>query len=81
MAKGKPRKQNMQNIYVYIFGVVGRYKIKRDVRKFLSFSCHSNFMLYPHEETHSTKPDFKTSLEKGFIQYGRGNKRNALYHD
>ena len=56
MANGKPRKQNMQNIYV--FGVVGKYKIKSDVRKFLSFSCHSNFMLYPHEETHSTKPDF-----------------------
>ena len=43
---------------IFIFGVVGKYKVKRDVREFLSFSCHSNFMLYPHEETHSTKPDF-----------------------
>ena len=81
MAKGKPGKQNMQNIY--IFDVVGKYKVKRDVSEFLSLSCHSNFMLYPHEETNSTKHRifWKHHYKKGFIPCGKGNKRNALYHD
>ena len=65
---------------MYKFVLVGKYNVKRDVVEFLSFSCHSNFMFYPHEETYKTG-FLKTSLEKGFIQYGRGNKRNALYHD
>ena len=34
---------------------MGKYQVKRDVREFLSFGCRSNFMFYPHEETHSTK--------------------------
>ena len=55
MVKGIPGKQSMQNIYVYLV-LWANTKQKRDVGEFLSLSCHSNFMLYPHEKTNSTKP-------------------------
>ena len=77
MAKGKPGKQNMQNIYVYQFGVVGKYNVKRDVVEFLSFSCHSNFMFYPHEETYKTG-FFENIIRKRIYTMWWRNKKKCL---